>query len=60
MRKTMKISGTYVQSVYTEVEVPIDATDEEQREALDNSIEDVDFNRPSPILHECSNMALID
>ena len=55
----MKITGLYVWSVQTEVEVPDDATDEQQREALDNSVEDC-APQGSPILHECSNADLID
>lgn len=55
----MKITGLYVWSVFTEVEVPDDATAEQQREALDNSVEDAAPDG-SPILHECSNPELID
>lgn len=56
----MKVTGLFVYSVQTEVEVPDDATDEQQREALDNSIEDWCPTNSSPILHECSNPDLID
>ena len=55
----MKVTGLYVWSVYTEVEVPDNATDEQQREALDNSVEDA-APQGSPILHESSNPNLVD
>jgi hypothetical protein len=56
----MKITGLYAWTIATEVEVPDDATNEQQREALDNSVEDCDPSQGPPILHECSNPELID
>ena len=55
----MKITGLYVWSVQTEVEVPDDATPAQQKEALEDSIADFAPNG-SPVLHECSNPELID
>jgi len=55
----MKVSGTFVWSVYTEVEVPDNASNEEQLEALRNSVEDF-YPDGAPILHDCSNEDLID
>ena len=56
----MKLTGTFVRSTYVEVEVPDNATEDEQREALENMaiLNAVDGGRL--ILHECSNENLID
>lgn len=55
----MKVTATFAWFVITAVDVPDDATDEQQREALENSIEDF-APSGSPVLHECSNPELID
>lgn len=57
--KTKTISATYVWSVSTQVVVPADATHEEQRLALDESIKNAAPDG-KPILHDCSNPNLID
>jgi len=56
----MKLTATYVWSFSVEVEVPDNATEDEQREALENMaiLNAVDGGRL--ILHECSNENLID
>ena len=56
----MKITGTYVWSASVEVEGPDDATDEQQREALDNAAIGVKLDLAHPILHVCSNEDLIE
>lgn len=56
----MKVTGTYVWSAYVEVEVSDNATDEEQREALDNEALKAELDWKNPVLHECSNENLID
>ena len=56
----MKLTATYVWSFSVEVEVPDNATEDEQREALENMaiLNAVDGGRL--ILHECSNENLIE
>ena len=56
----MKVTATYVWSVGVEVEVPDNATDEQQREALDNEAIKAELDWKHPIIHECSNENLID
>lgn len=56
----MKITGTYVWTGCVEVELSDDATEEQQREALDNQAMLVELDFKNPILHECSNENLID
>lgn len=55
----MRITATFAWFVTTAVDVPDDATDDQQREALENSIEGFSPEE-SPVLHECSNPDLID
>lgn len=56
----MKITGTYCWSASVEVEVPDNASNEVQREALDNEAMKVELDFKNPILHECSNENLVD
>lgn len=56
----MKLTGKYVWSASVEVEVPDNATEDEQREALDNEALKVELDFKHPVLHECSNEDLID
>lgn len=56
----MKVTATYVWSASVEVEVPDDATNEQQREALDNEAMKVELDFKNPIIHVCSNEDLID
>lgn len=55
-----KVTATYVWSASVEVEVADDATDEQQREALDNEALKVELDFKHPIIHACSNENLID
>jgi len=54
------ITGTYVWSASVSAEVPDNATDDQQREALDNEALKAELDWKNPILHECSNGNLID
>lgn len=56
----MKLTGTYVWTACVEVELPDNATREEQRDALDNEALKAELDFKHPILHECSNEDLID
>lgn len=56
----MKLTGLYVWSASVEVEVPDDATDEQQRDALDAAAQGAELDFKHPILHQCSNEELID
>jgi hypothetical protein len=56
----MKLTGTYVWSASVEVEVPDNATEDEQREALDNEALKAELDFRHPVLNECSNQNLID
>ncbi len=56
----MKVTATYVWTASVEVKVPDDATDEQQRDALDNEAMKVEIDFKNPIIHECSNENLID
>jgi len=56
----MNITATYVWSATVEVSVPDDATDDQQREALDNEAIKVELDFKNPIIHDCSNENLID
>lgn len=56
----MKITGTYIWAVSVEVDVLDNATEQQQREALDNAAMDAELDLKHPILHECSNEKLID
>lgn len=56
----MNLTGLYVWSASVEVTVPDDATEEEQREALDKAAMDVELDFKHPVLHECSNADLVD
>lgn len=56
----MKLTGTYVWTASVEVEVPDDATEKEQRDALDSAALKVTLDFKNPMLHECSNEDLID
>jgi len=56
----MKINGLYVWSARVEVEVPDNATDEQQREALDIAAMGAELDFKNPVLHECSNEDLVD
>ena len=55
-----KVTATYVWSASVEVEVPDDATNEQQRAALDNEAMKVELDFKNPIIHACSNEDLID
>ena len=58
---TMKtVTATYVWSAVVEVKVPEDATDEQQREALDEEACNVELDWKHPIINACSNENLID
>lgn len=55
----MKLTATYVYPVSVSVDLPDDATDEQQRDALDAAVAKETI--PSrPVLHDCSNLDLID
>lgn len=56
----MKVTATYVWSASVEVEVPDDATNEQQRDALDIEAMKVELDFKNPIIHTCSNEDLID
>lgn len=56
----MKVTATYVYPVSVEVTVPDDATDDQQREALDAAVANSTPDLRHPVLHECSNEDLID
>lgn len=56
----MKVTATYVWSATVEVDLPDDATDEQQREALDKEAMKVELDFKNPIIHECTNENLID
>jgi hypothetical protein len=56
----MKVTATYVWSATVEVEVPDNASDDVQREALDEAALEVELDFCHPIIHECSNENLID
>lgn len=59
-KKTTTVTATFVWSAKVEVKVPVEATDEEQREALYEAAMKVDLDFKNPIIHECSNEDLID
>ena len=54
------ITATYVWSATVEVQVADDATDDVQREALDNEAMKVELDFKNPIIRSCSNENLID
>jgi hypothetical protein len=54
------ITATYVWTLCVEVHVPDDATDEQQRDALDTEVLKVELDFKHPIIHDCSNENLID
>ena len=56
----MRLTGTYVWSAFVSVEVPDDATEEQQKEALDKAAMAADLDFRNPVLHDCSNEELID
>lgn len=56
----MKLTATYVWTHRVAAEVPDDATEEQQREALDKEAMRADLDKEHPILHECSNPWLVD
>jgi hypothetical protein len=58
----MKLTGFYVWSVRVTVEVPDNATEEEQRDALDDATMKAEQDALSipPVLFDCSNENLID
>ena len=56
----MKVTATYVWSASVEVEVPDNATNEQQRDALDNEAMKAELDFKNPIIHTCSNEDLID
>ena len=56
----MKITGTFVWSASVEVDLANNATETEQREALDKAAMAVELDFKHPVLHECSNEDLID
>lgn len=57
----MKLTATYVWSATVSVTVPDDATDEQQREALDKAALGVELDFKNPILHSCdANPDLVD
>lgn len=58
--KQKTVTATYVWSACVEVQVPENATDEQQREALDNEALLVELDFKHPIIHACSNENLID
>ena len=61
MLKTRILNATYVWSAIVTVEVPNDATNEEQREALDKAAMGVKPDFTHPVLHSCDdNPELID
>ena len=55
-----RLTGTYVWSAVVMVEVPDNATDDEQRKALDKAAMDSELDFRNPVLHDCSNENLID
>lgn len=56
----MTITDTFVWSASVSVEVPDNASPEEQREALDNEALKAELDFSHPILYKCSNEELID
>ena len=56
----MKVTGLYTWSAQVEVELPEGTSNDEQRAALDVAAMDVELDFKHPVLHECSNPALID
>jgi hypothetical protein len=56
----MKITGLYCWSAAVEVEVPDNASVEEQETALYAASQKVELDFKHPILHDCSNPDLID
>lgn len=58
----MKLTATVIWSTSVQLELPDDATDEQQREAIltqaDKDLPHLDFKHP--VIHDCSNMELID
>ena len=54
----MKLTATVVWSVGINLDLPDNATDEEQREAIYNAA--IHAHQGHPIIHECSNENLID
>jgi hypothetical protein len=56
----MKVTATYVWSATVEVEVPDNASDDVQREALDKAALGVELDFRNPVIHESSNENLID
>jgi len=55
----MKLTATYVWSAMVEVNVPNDATEDEQREALDSAAMDVELDFRNPVMIACSNQDLV-
>lgn len=57
----MKLTATYVYPVTVTVDVPDNATDEEQRAALDLAVSQETIDLKNPVLHDCdANPDLID
>ncbi len=56
----MKVTAAYVWFASVEVEVPDNATNEQQREALDNEAMKVELDFKNPIIYACSNQNLVD
>lgn len=56
----MKLTGLYFWSSRVEIEVPDDTPIEEQRAALDDAAMKAELDFRHPVLHECSNKALVD
>ena len=54
------IEGTYVWTARVAVTVEDNATNEEQRKALDEEALKVELDWKNPILHDCDNPELID
>lgn len=55
----MKLTATVVYSVGMELNLPDDATEEQQREAILNEAMKSEIDFRHPIIHECSNEDLI-
>jgi len=55
------LTATYVWSATVTVQVPLSASNEEQREALDKAAMEVELDFGHPVLHSCDdNPELID
>jgi len=62
MNKSMKsLTATYVWSAIVTVQVPDDASDDKQRETLDDAAKTAYFSLKDSVLHECEdNPNLVD